>query len=1115
MLSTLAVSWRTVFKRLTADWLVAGAAFVTIILAIALLAAGPIYADAVALSALQRTLADSAVTDSNITVRVNVFPGLYDSADATVRATVDRALSATGTETFAHIEADAFGLGLDGSDDSVDLASFQYFEGIEDRGALLAGRWPRSGAAPYETAVHVSAAENLALSVGDVIEVASRLDEGYVTTVEVVGVYEVPNPADPFWFEDPLAIQGQLDSTSFRTFGPFVVALDTMLEGLTPLRTNAGWRVLPDYTQLTVAEVDQLGGAVASLAGDLDRAFFADIDQEGSGSSSFATITELPALLANVDRSLTVTRSSVLALLMQLALLAGYALVLTAGLIVDTRRTETSLLRSRGTSPRQILGTSVLEGIVLIVPAVVAGPYLATWLLRILNRVGPLAAIDLRIEPMPNREAFLLGVVAGTLSLIALTWPAVRAAQKFPESAGRHRRQRSESATQRMGVDIALIALAVIVFWQLQVLGPQISARVRGRFGVDPLLVVAPAIGLLTGAVLALRIVPLLARLSEWLATSGRSTVSALASWQVARRPVRYARSALLLMMAIGIGFFAASYSTTWIDTQRDQAAYAVGADIVARPDRATGSSLEDLVLESAHTSIEGISVSMPVIDLLGQLGDTGGLGQFFVLDASKADRVVTIREDLAPDFAHMMSTLVEGRPKMGGIDLPGAPVAVAVDIDTVEELPEPEDLPLGVEAIIGFRGQARLVLQDGNGRLHRVIVGDLPVNEGRRRLRIDLTEDLRGATAHPVYPLRVVNIEIRSQVPSDYPRAVDLRIDGFTLTFDDGSSEFIPMTAEAWDLQVSQVVGANLAPSIRPGPQTDEGSLPLLLETGIGFETPPAYFSIRPRGTELPEVFPVVVSESFAEAGLAEVGEEIRLAPLRIENDDVRIAGEIVSFPTSRQDLGPVVIVDLPTYQMMGYEPGHGLAPVDEYWMAVEDDGEDVIADLQAPPIRTFQIASTRRLVDRLVSDPVALGTIGALTVGFVAAAVFAAVGFAVSATVSARERLIEFALLRALGLSPRQLGWWLALEQGVLVIISLGLGTLIGMLLTALLLPLVTLTQGGKPAVPDVIVMYPWTTVMWLELAVVGVLGVIVTILTVVLRRVGLGSMLRLGDD
>jgi ABC-type antimicrobial peptide transport system permease subunit len=131
------------------------------------------------------------------------------------------------------------------------------------------------------------------------------------------------------------------------------------------------------------------------------------------------------------------------------------------------------------------------------------------------------------------------------------------------------------------------------------------------------------------------------------------------------------------------------------------------------------------------------------------------------------------------------------------------------------------------------------------------------------------------------------------------------------------------------------------------------------------------------------------------------------------------------------------------------------------------------------------------------------------------VAAAVFATVGFAVSATVSARERLKEFALLRALGLSPKQLVSWLSLEQGVLVVLSLALGTLVGFVLTALVLPLVSLTQTGANTIPEVIILFPWEIVLKLELAVLAILGLTVLVMTALLRRIGLGSLLRLGDE
>jgi hypothetical protein len=257
------------------------------------------------------------------------------------------------------------------------------------------------------------------------------------------------------------------------------------------------------------------------------------------------------------------------------------------------------------------------------------------------------------------------------------------------------------------------------------------------------------------------------------------------------------------------------------------------------------------------------------------------------------------------------------------------------------------------------------------------------------------------------------------------------------------------------------------------------------------------------------------VVSDTFPATAFVDVGDQLRLPPLRIENDTAVIAGTISAFPSTDANLGEVFVLDFPTYQMMGYEPGSGIGSPDFYWAALDGPETPVPDALASPPINSFRVESEQGLVDRLVSDPVALGTIGALTVGFVAAAVFAAVGFAVSATVSARERLVEFALMRALGLSPRQLGVWLLLEQGVLVLLSLALGTALGALLTSTILPLVTLTQDGRTAVPEVIVQYPWPAIAGLEVAVVVVLAVIVSAMIILLRRIGLGSLLRMGED
>ena len=83
---------------------------------------------------------------------------------------------------------------------------------------------------------------------------------------------------------------------------------------------------------------------------------------------------------------------------------------------------------------------------------------------------------------------------------------------------------------------------------------------------------------------LAIRLVPRLAELAERLLARGRGLVPALAGRQIARRPLRYTRAALLLILAAALGTFASAHAATWTRSQGDQAAYAAGADLRLEP---------------------------------------------------------------------------------------------------------------------------------------------------------------------------------------------------------------------------------------------------------------------------------------------------------------------------------------------------------------------------------------------------------------------------------------------------------------------------------------------------------------------------------------------------
>ncbi len=227
-----------------------------------------------------------------------------------------------------------------------------------------------------------------------------------------------------------------------------------------------------------------------------------------------------------------------------------------------------------------------------------------------------------------------------------------------------------------------------------------------------------------------------------------------------------------------------------------------------------------------------------------------------------------------------------------------------------------------------------------------------------------------------------------------------------------------------------------------------------------------------------------------------------------------VLISGAVDDFPTT-DPATPLVIADFPTVQLQ--EALNNLPQVPAEWWLATTDGTDaaVATALRAAPYRSTSVLDRHERATALQTDPLSLGVIGALTLGFVAAALFAAIGFAVSAAVSARERLTEFAVLRALGLSQGQLAGWLAVEHALLVAVSLLAGTGLGLLLGWLVLPFATMKRDPGPVLPAPTLSIPWSDIAVLEGLVVAVLGVTVLVLVLLLRRVGLGSALRLGED
>jgi len=1138
-------------RRLMADRAIVASTAALIIVGMVQLAAAPIYTRAVSVGALRWSVLTAPADQSVVEATISTTPETLDTIDPVVLAELRRSLPGVSAETSRRLVTGSFALPDQPSEERTDLTVLTSVTGVADHATMLDGAWPRSqaGEGPILAAIEEEVAGELGFAVGDVIDLVARPGD-WPIQVEVVGRYRLDDRGDRFWTGQPLLSAGALEAPTYRTLGPLVVDEGDLLAGRGG-RVTAHWLADPDLDRLTDTEAERLAAALSGFSTRLEEGV-GGLDQDITRRLGRVDgETGLPRLLVDTTRSVAVSRAGVLALSAQLTVLAGLALALGAGQLWEARRAHTALVMARGGGRAHLMVLAAVEAVVLVVPAALAAPALAVLVLRALGRWGPLSSIGFPVEPEVGALVTGPVLLAGLAMIAILVLPAARSPRVL-DPAGRHRRQGRGAAMAGLGLDVGLGVLTVGALWQLGRLGNGARSVVGDRFGVDPLLIVAPALALATGAVLTLRLIPLLVRSAEGLVDRTRSVIGALAGWQIARRPAEQARAVFLLALALAIGGFGAAHAETWRASQSDQADQQVGAAVRVFPDRRTGQSMDSLHLVTAHRDLAAVEAVAAVTRGQGSLPASDEPGVFLAIDGAAAPTVVRGRDD---GLAEAMAAITAARPRWSGLALPAGAVALSLEVTAVEEPvlvqvesildpatdsesdpnpdsdsaagaddpaaePEFEELPLA------FDGWLDVLIQDGDGLLHRRQLGRLTTALEPASLRIDLA-DSPGA-GRPSEPLTIVGLELRLPVPEPPARSVELTVGRLTADGDDGRSIEIPIVDGSTRWRASTTIAARLAeaPSLlvldgADGTAGTDGAgstdLGLRLATGsspvfFGGAQSVAVFELRPGHRDRPDALPVAADARWLAASGTEIGDPVDLPAFGLNDRAAVVAAAVDGFPTVDPAGQLVVVADLATLQALTYEPGRRLATIDELWLATADptgatdpDGATdsdgaapapLATTLTGPPFNSAGVEDRAAVEAGLLTDPVALAPIAAYTIGAGAALALAVVVFATGTALSGRLRRPELLLLRAIGLSPGQIARWLAVEHLLQLVIAAASGLAVGLALSLAILPRLAVDRDGRPVLPAPRTVIPWDTVALIGLVPLAALAIILVI-------------------
>jgi FtsX-like permease family len=972
---------------------------------------------------------------------------------------------------------------------NVPLAQAASFTGVATHATLLAGHWPSppQPGQPLSSAVPASVAALLHLSPGDTLPMRDQVT-GQTVTVRVSGVFRALSRSGPdaaYWQLNLLPASGVTSSGGFTTYGPMVVNQAAFSRLLTA--NQGSWVVQPVAAGIQAGQVAVMSARVS-----------AEIQSLRNAAGGMIVASGLPGVLSGLASNEVVARSLLAIAAVQLLLLAAIALGGTARLLATDREGESALLTARGGSRWQLTRLSIAEAVLLAVVAAVVGGLIGGRLAELLARSGPLGSAGLRLHAITWDVVAVTLATAAFAALITLI-PAFR--QVAPGTARvRSGRQAAVSQVARSGADLALVVLAGLAVWQLH-RSLIVSPSASGTIGVDPVLVVAPALALIGGTVILLRLLPLAARAGDRLASRGNRLILSLASWEISRHPVRQASVALLVVVSVATGTLALSEHQSWLRSTQDQASFTAGADV--RVDTPAAVSLSQA---AAIATAPGVSHAMAVAPV------SASSAEVLAVDPGQAASTVLIRGDqtkLAPPALFQKITPAGRAP---GLVLPGHPAQVRLTLSL-----GPASLHLGPATVV-------LSLRDATGNAYQLTAGSLAA-DGRPHV---LTARLvaAGRPAQELGPLRLTGVTLNYTLPVKNQR----KFAAFSVLGVGTQQRTSPgSTLGTWNAQVTSgelsslqyLSGVN---GLIELPQATAWAAGPARSQQLSFD--PGYGQAAPgRAGEPPSpvsgqitllaggmgarTLTAIATTAFLHSSSTSVGADVQTAIDGV-TVPVKIVASVATFPTVTGASG-ALIMDLGALQdeLVG-QSGTAL-PVTEWWLATPGSGVPPGLARQLPG--GSAVTTTAGVQAGLAGNPLSAVPQQALLAMAVAAALLAIAGFCVAIAANVRQRRPQTALLSALGVPRRAQAWQFCLEELMISLPATVVGLGLGALMSALLVPAVTLTSGATTPVPPALTEFSWPLAVPLALA-VAVLPVLVAA-TSTLRQTDAAARLRITES
>lgn len=535
--------------------------------------------------------------------------------------------------------------------DYLESTDIVYIAGVSDEIEILDGdpldEDDTSGEA-LDVWMHTRMAEKMGINVGEEFNLGINVASTPIT-IRVRGFWQAKDITSDFWFENPDAtLQNKL---LVRRQG-YIKFVEPIVPGKTWF---VNWHIILDESEvLPDRTVEYIEGFERSII--VINKFLPD---------ARINTPPLDPLKSFVQRGNTLT---ILLLGFNLPALGFllYFLVLTSAIIARWQVRETATLVSRGMRPSSILTLTMVEESILFLVGTPIGIAAGMGLAQVMGYTDSFLSFTTR-DPLPTAlrgVTIPMTLVALAVTMVARILPAIQATRQSLVDVERERARPQRSPFwHRAYLDFLLLLPTLYAYRQLTRYGT-LALLVRDRpedLYQDPLLILVPALAILTFALLTLRIFPLIMRAIDVIASLTPWATPHLALRQLGRESQAYVNPLLLVIVSLALGVYTISMAASLDQWLVDRMYYRAGSDLSfsVYPPPTEGDSFssstpisgEWIPLPTQFEALDGVAKATRVGDygMNTSLPSSGNInGRFIAVDRADFASVAWFRNDFA-----------------------------------------------------------------------------------------------------------------------------------------------------------------------------------------------------------------------------------------------------------------------------------------------------------------------------------------------------------------------------------------------------------------------------------------------------------------------------------